>query len=89
MVTFNNFIKSESDRIKEKLNKLENQNIKFSQKLSKFGLAKYNSIQPKYILNVNENNWLKNKHNSCRYDAFITMYLFSIIINLILLIKIY
>ena len=29
-------------------------------------------------MNVNENNWLKNKHNSCRYDAFITMYLFLI-----------
>ena len=31
-VIFNNFIKSESDRIKEKLNKIENHNIKFSQK---------------------------------------------------------
>ena len=29
-------------------------------------------------MNVNENNWLKNKHNSCHYDVFITMYLFSI-----------
>ena len=29
-------------------------------------------------MNVNENYWLKNKHNCCLYDAFITMYLFSI-----------
>ena len=79
---FVNFLKNESKRIKSKLYSNDAQNIKFSQKKTKFGYTKYNNISKNKNKNKDNNNiinWIKYKTNSCRYDSFLT--LFSIVID--------
>ena len=78
---FINFLKNESKIIKEKIYKHDTQNIRFSQKKSKFNYKKYNEvgiIRNKKNFSNNNINWIKYKTNSCRYDSFLTLFSFSI-----------
>ena len=86
-VVFLNFINNEILRINELLGKNENINILFAEKHTKFGKEKFsNSAQLKSEFTENNlknnnsiaNNWLINKFNNCRYNAFITLFYFTI-----------
>ena len=86
-VVFLNFINNEILRINEMLGKNENINILFAQKQTKFGKEKFdrNSERKSEFKELNIKNtytiadkWLINKFNSCRYDAFITLFYFTI-----------
>ena len=85
-----NFINSEINRINNLLEKNENINVLFYSKNTKFGkekfLTNYNNIKNDDIVINNiesrietiENSWLKQKGNNCRYNAFITLFYFTI-----------
>ena len=86
-VVFLNFINNEILRINEVLGKNENVNILFAEKNTKFGMEKFtNEIRIKNDINENNNKnnntiankWLINKFNNCRYNAFITLFYFTI-----------
>ena len=93
-VIFLNFINKELDRINEKLSKNENINVLYESKQTKFGINKFiNNISDKNN-DSNQNNlinqlnidikcdisklWLKQNANNCRYNAFITLFYFTI-----------
>ena len=85
---FINFLKEESDRIRNKLTLNTKKNFIKKSKETKFNLEKYNQRRynnSKFINLINNNNikftnysWLKYKNNSCRYDVFCTFYIFVI-----------
>ena len=86
-VVFLNFINNEILRINEMLGKNENVNILFAEKHTKFGKEKftYNSqtiteFKENMLTNNNTiaSKWLINKYNNCRYNAFITLFYFTI-----------
>ena len=86
-VVFLNFINKEILRINELLGKNENINILFAEKHTKFGKEKYTNnprIKTEFAeQNLKNNNsiatkWLINKFNICRYNAFITLFYFTI-----------
>ena len=91
-VIFINFINNELNRIDEELSKNENVNVLYESKNTKFGLERYvpniskNSRENKIIplneekskvLNISDI-WLTQKGNNCRYNAFITLFYFTI-----------
>ena len=84
---FINFIKNEFIRIYDKLTKNTEKNIEYISHKTKFGTEKYTENNFKLNLNLKLNNdniiptdfiWLKNNNNSCRYDVFITLYIFCL-----------
>ena len=86
-VVFLNFINNEILRINEILGKNENINILYAQKQTKFGKEKFTSNfslniynKEHNIINNNTiaNKWLIQKYNNCRYNAFITLFYFTI-----------
>ena len=90
-VVFLNFINNEITRINQILAKNENINILYKSKYTKFGIEKYapqtqedknkskTAFQIKEIANETiADCWLKQKGNNCRYNAFITLFYFSI-----------
>ena len=92
-VIFLNFINNEINRINEQLSKNENINVLYNSKLTKFGTEKYTNIdkieegkdnnnESNHIENLSEvtepNKWLVQKGNNCRYNAFITLFYFTI-----------
>ena len=86
-VVFLNFINNEIIRINETLGKNENINILYAEKHTKFGKEKFTNssqIKTEYkdnnlkVTNNITNKWLINKFNNCRYNAFITLFYFTI-----------
>ena len=92
-VVFLNFINKEIIRINDILGKNENKNILFESKFSKFGINKFNTITNEESIKENKNliklveinekmnitkNWLVQKFNNCRYNAYITLFYFVI-----------
>ena len=86
-VVFLNFINNEIIRINETLGKNENINILYAEKHTKFGKEKFTNssqIKTEYkdnnlkVTNNITNKWLINKLNNCRYNAFITLFYFTI-----------
>ena len=85
-VSFMQFINKELNRINESLAKNSNINIIYSQKTTKFGKSKYNyeynsenNLPKKEVVNKKNisQEWLKQKFNNRRYNAFITLFYFS------------
>ena len=85
-VNFMHFINKELSRINEILATNKNFNILYFQKTTKFGKSKYNYEYNKEnkstkIESFNKRNitqeWLKQKFNNCRYNAFITLFYFN------------
>ena len=90
-VIFINFINKEIIRIIQQLAKNENINVLYKSKYTKFGIEKYASeltldtnINKKDIIGDNilietiGEKWLIQKGNNCRYNAFITLFYFTI-----------
>ena len=91
-VIFINFINNEINRIDEELAKNENVNVLYEIKNTKFGIEKYapnirNNNKKDEIIPLNEekskvlnisDKWLTQKGNNCRYNAFITLFYFTI-----------
>ena len=89
-VVFCNFINNEINRINNLLAKNENVNVLFYSKNTKFGKEKFLTNNTQFtnfniLINNNEsknetieNSWLKQKGNNCRYNAFITLFYFTI-----------
>ena len=85
-VIFMQFINKELSRINELLAKNSNINVIYKQK-TKFGVNKYNYqennentlslIEPDKIKKNITQEWLKQKINNCRYNAFITLFYFN------------
>ena len=89
---FINFINNEINRIDEELAKNENVNVLYEIKNTKFGIEKYapnirNNNKKDEIIPLNEekskvlnisDKWLTQKGNNCRYNAFITLFYFTI-----------
>ena len=80
------FINKELTRINEILGKNTNVNLIYFQKSTKFGKNKYNYDYNKEnklrksetIKKINiSQEWLKQKFNNCRYNAFITLFYFN------------
>ena len=80
------FINKELSRINELLGKNSNVNLVYHQKLTKFGKNKYNyeynkEKELRKSITVEKKNisqeWLKQKFNNCRYNAFITLFYFN------------
>ena len=81
------FINKELSRINELLAKNSNINVIYKQKTTKFGESKYNYqennentlslIEPDKIKKNITQEWLKQKINNCRYNAFITLFYFN------------
>ena len=85
-VVFMQFINKELNRINELLGKNSNVNLVYHQKLTKFGKNKYNyeynkEKELRKSITVEKKNisqeWLKQKFNNCRYNAFITLFYFN------------
>ena len=90
-VVFINFINKEIIRINLQLSKNENINVLYKSKYTKFGKEKY-SAKLNYDKNIEKKNnqigdnmldniaskWLIQKGNNCRYNAFITLFYFTI-----------
>ena len=88
-VIFLNFINDELNRIKKILGKNENINVLYNEKKTKFGKDKYEENNLKTINYTEEHKieeekktiakvWLKQKCNNCRYNAFFTIFYFTI-----------
>ena len=90
-VVFLNFINRELDRINNILAKNENKNVLYESKHTKFGIDKFISIKEEeenvtkaeYSIRQNQNykisnNWLIQNGNNCRYNAFITLFYFTL-----------
>ena len=90
-VVFLNFINKEIIRINNELSKNQNINVLYNMKTTKFGIEKYTNNEKKEENNNNEiefkeetvkeknnNNWLVQNGNNCRYNAFITLFYFTI-----------
>ena len=80
---FLNFLKNESERIRNKLTKKTETNILQKAKKTKFGKEKYTEKQFHEGIKIKQNkflisnfNWLRYSNNSCRYDVFTTLYVF-------------
>ena len=74
---------NESERIRNKLTKKTETNILQKAKKTKFGKEKYTEKQYHEDIKIRQNkfllsnfNWLRYANNSCRYDVFITLYIF-------------
>ncbi len=90
-VVFINFINKEIIRINLQLSKNENINVLYKSKYTKFGKEKYSAKLNYDKNNEKKNNqigdnmldniaskWLIQKGNNCRYNAFITLFYFTI-----------
>ena len=82
---FIKFLKSESERIRNKLTKNTESNLLQKAKNTKFGLEKYTEKLYETKMNISENKffitnfqWLQYSNNSCRYDVFATLYIFCL-----------
>ena len=92
-VIFLNFINKELNRINDILSKNENKNILFESKYTKFGINKYSLVitnlpnkegnNPTNIREIEKKldiskKWLVQQANNCRYNAFSTLFYFTI-----------